>query len=111
MLSIGNRFFTKREVSAHKSIKRVSFLPMRHPNIDVLYVPTGLKENRTRMLKSFSILEKMLPDDTNVFASNSSDKYENRLDNLYSMYLAYFASSYVIKMTDDLIIELYCSNI
>ena len=111
MLSIDNTFFTKREVSTHKSIKRVSFLPMRHSNIDVLYVPTDLKENKNRMLKSFSILEKMLPDDTNVFASNSSDKYENRLDNLYSMCLAYFASSYVIKMTDDLIIELYCSNI
>ena len=77
---------------------------MRHSNIDALYVFTGLKKNRTRMLKSLSILEKMHPDDTNVFAPNI-DKYENRPDNLHSMCLADFASSYVTKKTDDLPIE------
>ena len=77
MLSIGNTFLSKREVSTHEEIKRVLSLPMRHSNIDVLYVPTGLKKNRTRMLKSLSTLEKMHPDDANVFASNIIDKYEN----------------------------------
>ena len=46
------------------------------------------------MLKS-SILEKMHPDDTNVFVSNIIDQYKNRPDNLDSMYLADFASSYI----------------
>ena len=77
MLSIGNTILTKREVSTHEAIKRVLSLPMRHSNIDVLYVPAGLKKNITRMLKSLSTLEKMHPDDTNVFASNNIDKYEN----------------------------------
>ena len=77
MFSIGNTFLTKHEVSTHEAIKRVLSLPMRHSNIDVLYLPTGLKKNRTRMLKSLSTLEKMHPDDTNVFASNNIDKYEN----------------------------------
>ena len=77
MLSIGNTFLTKCKVSTLAAIKRVLSLPMRHSNIDVLYVPTGLKKNRTRMLKSLSTLEKMHPDDTNVFASNIIDKYEN----------------------------------
>ena len=81
MLSIGNTFVTKREVSTHERIKRVLSLPMRHSNLDVLYVPTGLKNNRTRMLKSLSTLEKIHPDDTNVFASNIIGKYENRPDN------------------------------
>ena len=93
MFSIGNTFLTKHEVSTHEAIKRVLSLPMRHSNIDVLYVPTGLKKNRTRMLKSLSTLEKMHPDDTNVFASNVIDKYENGLDNLHSMCLADFESS------------------
>ena len=61
MLCIGNTFLTTREVSTHEAIKRVLSLPMRHSNVDVLYVPTGLKKNRTRMLKSLSILEKMHP--------------------------------------------------
>ena len=30
MLSIGNTFLTKREVSTHEAIKRVLSLPMRH---------------------------------------------------------------------------------
>ena len=85
---------------------RVLSLPMRHSNIYLLYVPTDLKKNRTRMLKSLSTLEKMHPDDTNVFASNIIDKYENWLDNLHSMCLADFASSYVSKKVDDLSIAL-----
>ena len=42
---------------------------MRHSNLDDLYVPTRLKKNRTRMLKSLSILKNMHPDDT-VAVSN-----------------------------------------
>ena len=72
----------KREVATHEAIKRVLHLPMRHSNIDILYIPAGLKKNRTRMLKSLSTLEKMRRDDTNVFAPNIIDKYENRPDNL-----------------------------
>ena len=44
MLSIGNTFLTKRKVSMHEAIKRVLSLPVRHSNIDVLYVLTGLKK-------------------------------------------------------------------
>ena len=43
MLSIGNTFLTKHKVSTHEAIKRVLSIPMRHSNIDVLYVPTSLK--------------------------------------------------------------------
>ena len=105
MLSIGNSFLTKREVSTHEVIKSLLSLPMMHSNIDVLNVPTSLKKNRTTMLKLLSILEKMHLDDTNVFAFNIMDKYENRQDNLHSMCLADFASSYVTKKADDLPIE------
>ena len=58
------------------------------------------------MLKSLSNLEKMHRDDINVFACNIIDKYENRPDNLHSMCLADFASSYVSKKVDDLPIAL-----
>ena len=53
------------------------------------------------MLKSLSVLEKMHPEDTNVFASNIIDKYENRPDDLHSLCLADFASNYVSKKSDD----------
>ena len=50
MLFIGNTFLTKHKVFTHAAIKRV-YLPMKHSNVDILYVPTGLKKNKTRMLK------------------------------------------------------------
>ena len=77
MFSVGNTFLTKWKVSTSEAIKRILSFPMRHLNIDVLYLPTGLKKNRTKMLKSLSVLEKMHPDDTNVFEFSIIDKYEN----------------------------------
>ena len=88
MLFIGNTFLTKREVSIHEAIKRVLSLLIRHSNVNVLYVSVVVKMNRTRMLKSISILEMMHPDHANVFASNIIDKYKNQPDNLYSMCFA-----------------------
>ena len=105
MFSIGNTFLTKRKVSTHEAIKRVLALPMRHLNIDVLYVSSGLKNNRTRMVKSLSILEETHPNVTNILECNIIDKYENRLDNLHSMCLGDIGSSYVTKKADDLPIE------
>ena len=54
MRYIGNIFLTYRKASTHEAIKRVLSLPMRHSNIDVLYVSTGLKNSRTKILKSLS---------------------------------------------------------
>ena len=39
MFSIGSTFLTKYKVSTYEVIKRVLTLPMRHSNIDLLYVP------------------------------------------------------------------------
>ena len=47
----------------------------------------------------------MHPDDTNLFASNIIDRYENQPDNLHSICLADLAPSYVSKKVDDLPIE------
>ena len=100
MCDIGNVFLTKREVSTHEAIKRVLSLPLRHSNIDVQYVPTGLKENRTQMLKPQSLLEKMDPDDTNVYSLSMLDKYAHRPNNLEQLCYADFASNYIGKKVD-----------
>ena len=85
--SIDVIFLTKREVSIHEAIKRASSLSVRNSNIDV----------------SLSIFKKMHRDDTNVFASNIIDKYQNWLDHLHSVCLADFPSSYVSKKADVLV--------
>ena len=92
---IGNIFITKREISTHEAIKGVLSLPLHHSNIDVVYVPTGLKKNRITKLKSQSVLELMDPDDSDVYASSLLDKYENRPNSLEDMCLADFCSNYV----------------
>lgn len=105
MHSVGKIFLTKHEVSTHEAMKRVPSLPVRHSDIDVLYVATSLKKNRIRMLKSLSIVEKMHPDDTNTLASKVVDKCKSRPDNLHSMCLVDFASSYVSKKDGDVPIK------
>ena len=58
MLSIDNTFLTKREVSTRGVIRREEYalsLPMSYSNKDVLYVPTGLKKNRTRTFSRLHI--------------------------------------------------------
>ena len=67
-------FFNKSRVSAHEAIKRMLSLSVGHSNIDVLDVLIRLKKNRTRMLKSPSVLEKRHHDDMNAFESNIIDK-------------------------------------
>ena len=78
---------------------------MRHSNIDVLYVPTGFKKNRNRMLKLLSIIKKIHPDDANAFGPSIIDKYKNRPDDLHSLCSADFAPSHISKKAVDVPIE------
>ena len=94
---IGNVFLTKREVSTHEAIKRTLSLHMRTSNIDVLYLNTGIKKERTRILKPQSVLDSMDPEDTNVYATNLIDRYVNRPDTLDDMCYADFATNYTSK--------------
>ena len=96
--AIGNVFTTKREVSTDEAIVRALSLPMRSSKINVEFIVTGLKENRTRALKSPEILKDMHPDDPNIYALNILDKYANRPDHpltMNYMCLADFATNYV----------------
>ena len=58
---------------------------MRSFNIPTEFVPTGLKKQRMRILKSLVILDKVDPEDTNIYAPNIIDRYKNRPDNLDDM--------------------------
>ena len=104
MHSISNMFLTKQEVSKQDAMKRSLSIPMRHSDIDVQYVSAGLKKinQNVKVITSF---RKMHPDDTNVLEPNNIDKCENRTDNLHPMCSADFASSYVSKKADDVLIE------
>ena len=101
---IGHVFRTKREISTTEAIVRSLSMPLRRSNIDVIYVPTGLKKNRTRVLKPKQVLERMHevnPDDEDVFALSIFDKYANRPDTLENVCLAYFVSNYKHKAAEN----------
>ena len=102
---IGNVVLTKREVSTHEAVKRVLSLPMRTSNIDTIYINTGIKKDRTGILKSRSILQTMEPEHTNVYATNIIEKYANRPDDLEQMCYADFATNYVSKKADEVQVE------
>ena len=91
---IGNIFQEKREVSLHEAIAFLISLAYRHSNIDVQYIPTGLRRNITRMLKPDLRHRIYDPDSTDIFVPNILDKYANRPDSLEQDCLADFASLY-----------------
>ena len=99
---IGQAFRKNREVSLHEAIKRVCSLPLRRSNNDVVYIPTGPKKSRTRMLKPKHVLETMHEDDEDIYAANIVDKYAKRPDQLQGMCLAEFASTYKHTKADDI---------
>ena len=102
LYKIGNVFQKCREVSTHEAIARTISLPLRHSNIDVQYVPTGLKDKITRMLKP-KVITDMIddPDSTDVYIPNILDKYAKRPDSLQDMCLADFASEYRNESTTN----------
>ena len=63
-------------------------------NIAVVFIPTGFREERTRLLKPLAILNTLDPDDPNVFCTNFLDRYANRPDELENTCYADFATNY-----------------
>ena len=96
----GNIFLTKWEVSSHKAANWELSLNMRSFNIATEFVPTGLKKQRMRILKSLVILDKVDPEDTNIYAPNIIGRYKNCPDNLDDMWPADFAASHVYEKTN-----------
>ena len=92
---VGNVFLTKREVTTPEAIKRVLSLPMRSSNIRCDFIFTGQSEERLRVLKPQSVLQKMDPDATDIFSNGIIDRYVNRPDSLNNMCYADFAANYV----------------
>ena len=98
---MGNVFIKMREISLHESILGLSSSPFRRSNVDVIFIPTGPKERRTRVMKSKAVLENMDEEDPNIFVASLLDKYSNRPDSLTDKCLAYFATNYRHKSVTD----------
>ena len=98
---IGDAFLTKREIGIHEAAQRLQSESFRRSNIFVLYIPRGSQKDHIRMLKSRDILDRMDPNDTNIFANNLIEKYVIHSDTLESMCHADFAISYINKNVEE----------
>ena len=94
---IGDVFLTKHEIGIHEAELRLLSGPFRRSNIFVLYIPGGPQKDQIRMLKSRDIFERIVPNDTNIFATNMIEKYFNHPDTLEDMCYADSATSYISK--------------
>ena len=93
---IGAIFIKAREVSEHEAISRILSLPLRRSNIDVAFIQTDLKENRTRLLKSKKSLKSLHNDDPDIYLPSIHEKYACRPNSLNNLPLAEFVANYTI---------------
>ncbi len=91
---IGSIFMSHREVSAQKCVYRVLSLPMKQLSRSVVFVDTNPKRDRITVLKNSDMLKQLDDDDTNVFQKSVIDRYQHRPDQIRSMCLAEFPSTY-----------------
>ena len=67
MKSVAKKFLSHREVSAQEAVYRVLSLPLTKSSRQVIFIPTNLPENRTRLFKPLRVIETMDDDDPDVF--------------------------------------------
>lgn len=67
MKSVAKKFLTHREVSAQEAIYRLMSLPLVQGSRQIVFVPTYLPEQRTRLFKPLKLLQMLEDDDADVF--------------------------------------------
>ena len=104
MKTVAKKFLTHREVSAQEAVYRLLSLPLTRGSRQVIFVPTDLPNNRTRLIKPLIMIQKLEDDDPDVFAKGILERYQARPNQLEDMCLAEFASKYSLgskKESDD----------
>jgi hypothetical protein len=94
---VGSVWLTHRELSAQESVYRLLGLSMLSCNVERIFVPRDLPENRVRILKSIAQLEKLDPDSDEVYMTGLVQRYAARTDFINSMCLSDFAVEYDVS--------------
>ena len=74
---------------------------MKQLSRSVVFVDTNPKHERIALLKNKDSLGQLNDDDTNVFQKSLIDRYQHRSQQLNSMCLAEFATTYAVKYRPD----------
>ena len=94
---LGNVFLTHSELSAQEAAYRAISLPLKRCSRVVVFVNSGLPEDRIRILKPQWKLQALPEDSEEIFEIGMVDHYASRPDSLEDICLADFATSYRLK--------------
>ena len=102
MRKVGNVLLTKREISTREATKTLPS-PMRSSNIGYDLIFTAPSEKRSMVLKLQEVLQKMHPEDINVFANEITEKDANHPDDLENECYIDFVTGYINADTKDIL--------
>ena len=94
MKMVSKKFLSHREVSAQEAVYRVLSLPLIRGSRQVVFVPTDLPENRTKLLKPLKIIKELDDDDEDLYMTGMLEKYADRPNTVENLCLADFAALY-----------------
>lgn len=94
---IGNVFINSNVLSAQEEVYHCLSMPLTRCSSGEIYINTIPIDQRVRMLKSKSDLEKLNDDSNDIFYSNIFEKYSKRDISLETICLAEFAASQNVR--------------
>jgi hypothetical protein len=94
MDTVSRKFLSHREVSAQEAVYRLLSLPLVKGSRQVVFVPTDLPENRTKLLKPMKVIQELDDDEEDLYQLGILDKYQLRPDSIENICLADFAANY-----------------
>ena len=94
MQMVSKKFLSHREVSAQEAVYRVLSLPLIRGSRQVIFVPTDLPENRTKLLKPLKIIQELDDEEEDLYMTGMLEKYADRPHSVENLCLADFASYY-----------------
>ena len=96
---IGQVFLNGSEVSAQEAVYILLSMQLTYNSRPCLFINTGERDKRTKIIKRKSELLKLDPESTDIMATGLIDYYINRPDELNDVCLADFAANY--QMTNS----------
>jgi len=95
----GNTFLNGMEICCQEAVYNMLGIPSTMSSRDVVFIPTGLPEERVKMLKSKSELSKLPSDSKDVTKLGLLEHYSSRPDCFEKLSLADFASLFEFSKT------------
>ena len=95
--AIGNKFLNNVEISAQEAVYLLLQIPLRKSSRSTIFINTSQPEERVRLLKPVSEIEKMDDDETKLHYDDKITRYKLRSSDLNNISLAEYFAYYNVK--------------